>query len=64
MHLTSPLSVSESPKELVLGLVAYDLGCSYFYNEDYGKARDCFTKYFKFAARLQPHTIPDINMDR
>jgi hypothetical protein len=53
-----------SSRELFLGLVAYDLGCCHFYNEEYGRARDCFTKYFKYAARLQPATIADINIER
>jgi adenine specific DNA methylase Mod len=56
--------VRESKKELVLALVAYDLGCSYFYNEEYYRATHCFTQYFKYAVRLQPSTIPDICMDR
>ena len=57
-------SVVANNRELFLGLVAYDLGCCHFYNEEYGRARDCFSKYFKYAARLQPTGIADICMER
>jgi len=37
---------------LGLALVAQDLGCCYFFCEDYDRAKTCFSKYFSYTTQL------------
>jgi len=37
---------------LGLALAAYDLGCCYFFCEDYDRAKICFSKYFTYTSQL------------
>eukprot|EP00092_Neocalanus_flemingeri_P017763 GFUD01019220.1.p1 GENE.GFUD01019220.1~~GFUD01019220.1.p1 ORF type:complete len:1019 (+),score=355.36 GFUD01019220.1:70-3057(+) len=38
--------------KLELALAAHDLGCCYFFCEDYDRAKSCFSKYFTYTSQL------------
>jgi len=39
-------------QSLELALAAHDLGCCYFFCEDYDRAKNCFIKYFTYTSQL------------
>merc|ERR1719341_171827 len=45
---------------LMKALIAYDLGCCYFFNEDYAYATSCFNLYFNFSAGISDLLNSDI----
>jgi len=45
---------------LMKALIAYDLGCCYFFNEDYAYATSCFNLYFNFSAGISDLLSSDI----
>jgi len=54
--------------KLGLALVAYDLGCCYFFCEDYDRAKSCFSKYFNYSNQLNAlskHVLEsEVNKDK
>jgi len=46
--------------DLFKSLVAYDLGCCYFFNEDYVTSTACFNQYFKYSNSLTGKLAADI----
>ena len=46
----------------VLSLIAFDLGSSFFFNEEYIDSTECFNLYFQYSAGLSNLQASDINV--
>jgi len=53
--------LKECKKEIVLSLIAYDLGSFFFFNEEYGRSTECFNLYFQYSANRTSLLTSDIN---